>query len=139
MISVPYSYISINSCWSATEIWFFYLRYQSGFNPPDNIPFEDLSKPDTVDGSNTIHYNNIPMNHMTMKGTMGANKLKKRVGIFGIFSSNKVRNVIILCIFMISKHNIFSNIEVSSVYILVYRRMTFYLSNNLLQMLFYTV
>ncbi|CAD7083141.1 unnamed protein product [Hermetia illucens] len=64
-------------------------RYQSGFNPPDNIPFEDLSKPDTVDGSNTIHYNNIPMNHMTMKGTMGANKLKKRVGIFGIFSSNK--------------------------------------------------
>lgn len=79
------------------------------------------------------------MNHMTMKGTMGANKLKKRVGIFGIFSSNKVSNVIIFCIFMISRQNIFLNIEVSSVYILVYRRMTFYLSNNLWQMLFYTV
>lgn len=25
-----------------------------------------------------------------MKGTIGANKLKKRVGIFNIFSSNKV-------------------------------------------------
>lgn len=31
------------------------------------------------------------MNHnSTMKGTLGANKLKKRVGIFNIFSSNKV-------------------------------------------------
>lgn len=31
------------------------------------------------------------MNHnATMKGTIGANKLKKRVGIFNIFSSNKV-------------------------------------------------
>ncbi|XP_055387140.1 formin-binding protein 1-like [Condylostylus longicornis] len=64
-------------------------RYQSGFTPPNDIPFEDLSKSDP-DTSNNHHYSNIPMNHLTVKGTMGANKLKKRVGIFGIFSSNKI-------------------------------------------------
>lgn len=62
-------------------------RYQSGFTPPGDIPFEDLSKSEP-DGS-TMHYNSIAINHLTIKGTMGANKLKKRVGIFGIFSSNK--------------------------------------------------
>ncbi|XP_020815942.1 formin-binding protein 1-like isoform X6 [Drosophila serrata] len=63
-------------------------RYQSGFTPPRDIPFEDLSKldPDTVQES---HYSNSISNHLTIKGTMGANKLKKRVGIFNIFGSTK--------------------------------------------------
>lgn len=39
--------------------------------------------------------NHVSMTHLTMKGTMGASKLKKRVGLFGIFSSNKV------CIFVL--------------------------------------
>ncbi|XP_033242613.1 formin-binding protein 1-like isoform X13 [Drosophila miranda] len=62
-------------------------RYQSGFAPPTDIPFEDLSKldPDTLQD----HYNNSMSNHLTMRGTMSANKIKKRVGIFNIFGSNK--------------------------------------------------
>ncbi|XP_016966060.1 formin-binding protein 1-like isoform X15 [Drosophila biarmipes] len=63
-------------------------RYQSGFTPPRDIPFEDLSKcdPDSVQDS---HYSNSTSNHLTIKGTMSANKLRKRVGIFNIFGSNK--------------------------------------------------
>ncbi|XP_034655902.1 formin-binding protein 1-like isoform X4 [Drosophila subobscura] len=62
-------------------------RYQSGFTPPTDIPFEDLSKldPDSLQD----HYSNSMSNHLTMRGTMSANKIKKRVGIFNIFGSNK--------------------------------------------------
>ncbi|XP_063701879.1 formin-binding protein 1-like isoform X2 [Culicoides brevitarsis] len=64
-------------------------RYQSGFMPPNDVPFEDLSKMDTNSqhSSNAVGGTNV--NHMTSKGTVTANKLKKRVGIFGIFGSNK--------------------------------------------------
>ncbi|XP_037038980.1 formin-binding protein 1-like isoform X3 [Bradysia coprophila] len=65
-------------------------KYQSGFLPPGDIPFEDLSKMDP-DLSNHSQYHSATNvnNHMTHRGTIGANKLKKRTGIFGIFSSNK--------------------------------------------------
>ncbi|XP_059615460.1 formin-binding protein 1-like isoform X3 [Phlebotomus argentipes] len=63
-------------------------RYKSGFTPPTDIPFEDLSKVD-AESSNYSSQNNLGINNMTQKGTMGATKLKKRVGIFGIFGSNK--------------------------------------------------
>lgn len=69
----------------------FACRYQSGFQPPADIPFEDLSKADTESTHNSqIHHAMNP--HATMKGTIGAKNLKKRVGIFNIFSSNKVRH-----------------------------------------------
>lgn len=60
--------------------------------PPNDVPFEDLSKMDTNSqhSSNTIGGSGV--NLMTSKGTVTANKLKKRVGIFGIFGSNKVKN-----------------------------------------------
>ncbi|TMW46140.1 hypothetical protein DOY81_008777, partial [Sarcophaga bullata] len=65
-------------------------RYQSGFTPPQDIPFEDLSKQDTLDSSQDSHYNHpLQSSHLTVKGTISANKLKKRVGIFNIFGSNK--------------------------------------------------
>lgn len=63
------------------------FRYQSGFQPPGDVPFEDLSKADT-ESTNNSQINAININ--TIKGTISANKLKKRVGIFNIFSSNKV-------------------------------------------------
>lgn len=68
-------------------------RYQSGFVPPGDIPFEDLSKMDP-DSSNHSQYHSATNvnNHMTHRGTIGANKLKKRTGLFGIFSSNKVKH-----------------------------------------------
>ncbi|XP_026467891.1 formin-binding protein 1-like isoform X4 [Ctenocephalides felis] len=79
-------------------------RYKSGFTPPGDFPFEDLSKQNGSGvGGNQINNQTLastnPINphpslnhhtvHHTVKGTLGANKLKKRVGLFGIFSSNK--------------------------------------------------
>lgn len=65
-------------------------RYKTGFLPPPDYVFEDLSKADS-ESSTYSSQNNLNSNHLTQKGTIGANKLKKRAGIFGIFSSNKVR------------------------------------------------
>ncbi|XP_059226746.1 formin-binding protein 1-like isoform X11 [Stomoxys calcitrans] len=64
-------------------------RYQSGFTPPSDIPFEDLSKLDTLDSSQESHFNHVQSSHLTVKGTISANKIKKRVGIFNIFGGNK--------------------------------------------------
>lgn len=68
-------------------------RYKSGFQPPGDIQFEDLSR---TNDSSTMPAPPPPTNvgglrpeAMTVKGTISAGKLKKRVGIFGIFSSNK--------------------------------------------------
>ncbi|XP_050098343.1 formin-binding protein 1-like isoform X4 [Anopheles aquasalis] len=64
-------------------------KYQSGFQPPGDIPFEDLSKPDSDSSNNSqTHNSSTGLNHMTGKGTT-KEKLKKRVGIFGIFTGNK--------------------------------------------------
>lgn len=67
-------------------------RYKSGFEPPGDIPFEDLNR---VDGNHhPMSINPIPIaivkpEPITVKGTMSASKLKKRGVLFGIFSSNK--------------------------------------------------
>ncbi|XP_065720863.1 formin-binding protein 1-like isoform X6 [Drosophila suzukii] len=74
-------------------------RYQSGFTPPRDIPFEDLSKSDP-DSAQDSHYNYSISNPLTIKGTMSANKLRKRVGIFNLFGSNKQRQIIEACITM---------------------------------------
>lgn len=68
-------------------------RYKSGFIPPGDFQFEDLSAMKSGDAQPMIINNaitSIRPEAMTVKGTLSANKLKKRVGIFGIFSSNKV-------------------------------------------------
>ncbi|CAD6241178.1 GSCOCG00009199001-RA-CDS [Cotesia congregata] len=60
--------------------------------PPGDFPFEDLSVAKSYD-SNTQLSQTATMqpihNHLTVKGTVSGGKIKKRVGIFGIFSSNK--------------------------------------------------
>ena len=68
-------------------------RYKSGFFPPGDFQFEDLSAMKSGDAQPMIINNaitSIRPEAMTVKGTMSAGKLKKRVGLFGIFSSNKV-------------------------------------------------
>lgn len=73
-------------------------RYKSGFQPPEDIPFEDLSAMKSGDISLNNHLPvlgsgvtiSLRPEAMTVKGTMSGGKLKKRAGIFGIFSSNKV-------------------------------------------------
>ncbi|XP_039288453.1 formin-binding protein 1-like isoform X4 [Nilaparvata lugens] len=74
-------------------------RYKSGFQPPTDIPFEDLNGRggSERDGSSggvgpppLSSVGGFRPEAMTVKGTMSAGgKLKKRVGIFNIFSSNK--------------------------------------------------
>lgn len=75
-------------------------RYKSGFQPPEDIPFEDLSAiksgeapPPQLNG-NTMRVGDTHM--LTYKGTISSGKLKKRSGLFGIFGNNKVRNELIL-------------------------------------------
>uniref|UniRef100_A0A1Q3F9J4 Putative cdc42-interacting protein cip4 n=1 Tax=Culex tarsalis TaxID=7177 RepID=A0A1Q3F9J4_CULTA len=66
-------------------------KYQSGFQPPGDLPFEDLSKADSDTSNNSQTYSSSTgggLNHLTAKGTT-KDKLKKRVGLFGIFTSNK--------------------------------------------------
>ncbi|XP_024084583.1 formin-binding protein 1-like isoform X2 [Cimex lectularius] len=64
-------------------------RYKSGFETPGDFPFDDLSKPDGNQHTPTIH-TSLPIKpEATTRGTLSASKLRKRVGLFGIFSSNK--------------------------------------------------
>ncbi|XP_050436465.1 formin-binding protein 1 isoform X2 [Adelges cooleyi] len=76
-------------------------RYKSGFEPPGDFPFDDLSRggestPLVISGGHTMLSPGIGAHRadsMTVKGTMSAGKLKKRVGLFAIFSSNKLMDV----------------------------------------------
>ncbi|KAJ6643735.1 Formin-binding protein 1-like [Pseudolycoriella hygida] len=64
-------------------------KYQSGFIPPSDIPFEDLSKMDRDllnHPQDSVAHNGYNITH---KGTLSANKQKKRKNIFNIFGSNK--------------------------------------------------
>lgn len=70
-------------------------RYKSGFNPPEDFPFEDLSKGNSDSGS-ANNINNIAQSGKlkdggyTVKGTITGKALKKRGGIFQIFGSRGV-------------------------------------------------
>ncbi|XP_066940735.1 formin-binding protein 1 isoform X16 [Macrobrachium rosenbergii] len=62
-------------------------RYKSGFTPPGDIPFDDLSTPrQNGDMTPTV---NTPSRQDTVKNTLSIAKAKKRGGLFGIFASNK--------------------------------------------------
>ena len=66
-------------------------RYKSGFQPPVDIPFEDLSNGNVTDNNSNAHTPLRALQKDTLKGgTSSGNKGKKRGGLFGIFSSSKV-------------------------------------------------
>lgn len=75
-------------------------KYKSGFQPPEDIPFEDLSRESDTNTLNSSTSKsaviNSHANHglsradKTIKGTLTSGKLKKRAGLLGIFGSNKV-------------------------------------------------
>jgi len=72
-------------------------RFKSGYQPPEDIPFEDLSaiKNGEALPIQTNGYGNSlkPDNQsLTYKGTVGAGKSKKRSGLFGIFGNTKPGN-----------------------------------------------
>lgn len=68
-------------------------QFKSGFEPPGDIKFEDLSKMDIDSGPHSNPFSNKVKNSLTIKGTISAQKLKKRGGILGIFGGNKVSRI----------------------------------------------
>lgn len=66
-------------------------KYKSGFSPPGDIPFEDLS---TVDSSvRDASLSTTPSEKKTsIMGTISGIKMKKRSGLLGIFGQNKGLN-----------------------------------------------
>lgn len=62
-------------------------KYKSGYDLPEDIPFEDLSNPRNGDISNS--YSN-KTDISTVKGTLSGGKNKKRGRILNIFSNAKV-------------------------------------------------
>jgi len=65
-------------------------KYKSGFSPPGDIPFEDLSTAETVKDSSLA---STPSEKKTsIMGTISGIKMKKRSGLLGIFGQNKALN-----------------------------------------------
>lgn len=70
-------------------------KYKSGFQPPEDFPFEDLSKGGSESGSSN-NINTIPITSKlkdsgyTVKGTISGKSIKKRTGIFNIFGGRGV-------------------------------------------------
>merc|ERR1719336_533845 len=70
-------------------------KYKSGFLPPGDIPFEDLSSQDNVSGNvNASTPQGTPSEKKTsILGTITGGKIKKRSGLLGIFGQNKAVSV----------------------------------------------
>ena len=76
-------------------------RYKSGFSQPTEIPFEDLSNSDTTSSVNgSMHsISGVPgtpgvpgsAEKKTILGTITGGRVKKRSGLLGLFTNNKVR------------------------------------------------
>lgn len=72
-------------------------RYKSGMEPPEDIPFEDLNNPRPLSdniSNHSSHYHNISLRPETIrhgKDTLNL-KIRKRVGLFNLFGSNKTSN-----------------------------------------------
>jgi len=66
-------------------------KYKSGFQPPGDIPFEDLSTVESGSGnSSTSTPQNTPSEKKnSILGTITGGKIKKRSGLLGIFGQNK--------------------------------------------------
>uniref|UniRef100_A0A1Y1LYL6 F-BAR domain-containing protein n=1 Tax=Photinus pyralis TaxID=7054 RepID=A0A1Y1LYL6_PHOPY len=72
-------------------------RFKSGFNPPEDYPFEDLSKSNGSNPGSLQNVNSIQPRlkdgGLTVKGTFSGSKIKKRAGILNIFGSRGVSSV----------------------------------------------
>ncbi|GFQ67519.1 formin-binding protein 1 [Trichonephila clavata] len=61
-------------------------KFKSGYDPPEDIPFEDLSNPRNGDVCNSLSSNKTDT--LTVRGTLSVGKNKRR-GLLNIFSNNK--------------------------------------------------
>jgi len=70
-------------------------RYKSGFSPPSDLPFEDLSQHGenaSVNGSTCSIQTSLPgsAEKKTILGTITGGRVKKRSGLLGLFANSKV-------------------------------------------------
>ena len=70
-------------------------KFKSGFQPPNDIPFEDLSSADStsVNGSMSSmqqSINPILEKKTSLIGTITGGRIRKRSGLLGLFSNSKV-------------------------------------------------
>lgn len=71
-------------------------KYKTGFPPPDDIPFEDLAKGGGGSDSgsspsiNSMQVSKLRDGSYTVKGTVTGKSMKKRAGIFNLFTSRGV-------------------------------------------------
>lgn len=87
---------SANSIDSAADAQLVVDRYKSGMQPPDDIPFEDLSTRITncetestqSKGSSLVYSHSLKSD--SLRHTFTARGLKKRTRLLGIFGANKV-------------------------------------------------
>lgn len=76
-----------------TNFYLLLCSYQSGFQPPTDIPFEDLSKMESSNSTQSPYGGIGTLSSMSIhaKGTLIGGKYKKRAGLLNsIFGSNKV-------------------------------------------------
>lgn len=116
-------------------------RYKSGFLPPEDWPFEDLSNirsgsigSDSSSnggggggslGSGAINStislpSSIGLKSETKSGTMSALKLKKRAGLFGIFNAGKVINYNASSFFEYDFDDLFDGSSISTIIVAHY-------------------
>lgn len=62
-------------------------KYKSGYDPPEDIPFEDLSNPRIGELPNSL---SNKTDTLTVRGTLSSGRNRKRGKILNIFSSAKV-------------------------------------------------
>ncbi|KAG9511305.1 Formin-binding protein 1-like protein, partial [Fragariocoptes setiger] len=70
-------------------------RYKSGMQPPDDIPFEDLSNPRSPEQVESTYHRGSTLGYSqslksdSLRHTLSARGLKKRTKLFGLFGYNK--------------------------------------------------
>ena len=79
-------------------------KYKSGFSPPGDMPFEDLSTADStsVNGSMSSmqqSINPILEKKTSLIGTITGGRIRKRSGLLGLFSNAKVFIFFIMTLF----------------------------------------
>jgi len=70
-------------------------KYKSGFSPPGDVPFEDLSSADSASVNGSMSSMPQSINHPVMEkktsiiGTITGGRIRKRSGLLGLFSNSK--------------------------------------------------
>jgi len=68
-------------------------KYKSGFEPPPDIPFEELTSSTVSENHNHSNSAKTTLKNIE-KMTMSGGKGKKRGGLFGIFGGSKVSKLV---------------------------------------------